>query len=379
MISFWEQQSFSGYDYTVVGGGLVGTSTALNIKTMFPKASVVVVDGGIFPKGASTRNAGFACFGSLSELCADIESMGEVAARELVQDRWSGLQILRNRLGDPNLHYKNYGGYELIFDNHLDLLERVDQVNQWLWPIFNKPVFQINARLSQEFGFNTSRVASIIHNPFEGQLDSGAMMKSLLTLAAEKGVRFLTGSRVDSWHAESDQTVLQISGQGDHITIRTQKLAICTNAFTNKLLPDLEIKPGRGLVLITKDVPSLRFQGAFHYQQGYYYFRNVGSRVLFGGGRNLDFSEEETTDFGINQKILEHLQQELVDLILPNQHFEIDQYWSGIMAFGPDKRPLVGLHTPNVGYAVRLGGMGVALGSRVAEQLARLICFSEND
>ena len=379
MLSFWEQQSFTSYNYAVVGGGLVGISTALSIKELLPKASVVVLERGVFPSGASTRNAGFACFGSLSELWSDIEQMGEASARQLVQDRWSGLQLLRNRLGDHKLQYQNYGGYELLFDENVDLLDRLEQVNEWLWPLFDQPVFQVNYQLAELFGFNKSKVAAMVSNPLEGQIHTGAMMKSLIALAREHGVEYLTGATIEEWDAQTDSIILMLSGQSAGIRIQCDKLAICTNAFSHQVLTDLEIRQGRGIVLLTKEIPGLKFKGAFHYHQGYYYFRNVGTRVLFGGGRNLDFAAEETLSFGINQKILVHLESELRQLILPGLDFEIDQWWSGIMAFGPDKRPLVGLHRPRVGYAVGLGGMGVALGSLVGDQLARLICFSEND
>ena len=302
--------------------------------------------------------------------------MGAEATRQLVNDRWSGLNLLRNRLGDSKLEYRNHGGYELLFDDNLGLLNRIGEVNELLEPIFNKPVFQRDDDSIGKFRFNKHRVASIVSNSFEGQLNAGAMMKSLVTLANQRGVDYLTGAQVDDLVTDSDPIKLVLFNEhtGKAI-IQCQRLAICTNAFSNFLLPDLEIKPGRGLVLITNEIPQLRFQGVFHYRQGYYYFRNVGTRVLFGGGRDLDFAGEETREFGTNQKILEHLKSELSDLILPDLHYEIDQHWSGIMAFGPDKRPLVGMHTSRIGFAVRLGGMGVALGSLVGEQLARLISF----
>jgi glycine/D-amino acid oxidase-like deaminating enzyme len=144
------------------------------------------------------------------------------------------------------------------------------------------------------------------------------------------------------------------------------------------LLPELKITPGRGTILVTTPIKALKFKGVFHYNEGFFYFRNAGSRVIFGGGRNLDTKGEETLDFGFNEQIVDHLKKELSELILPDQPFEIEQQWSGIMAFGEDKRPLVGLYSPEVGYTVRLGGMGVALGSLVGHQLAELICFSEN-
>jgi glycine/D-amino acid oxidase-like deaminating enzyme len=162
------------------------------------------------------------------------------------------------------------------------------------------------------------------------------------------------------------------------ITFSAEKVGVCTNAFTKPLLPDLALNPGRGMVLITRPLKNLRIKGTFHYDQGYYYFRNVGSRVLYGGGRNLDKHREQTTDFGINQQIYQHLVNELSNLILPAVDFEIDGSWSGIMAFGPDKCPLIDRHISGIGYAVGLGGMGVALGSLAGDRLARILCLPEN-
>ena len=378
MFSFWEQQSFTNYHYAIIGGGLVGISTALSIKELHPASEVAVFERGIIPYGASTRNAGFACFGSLSELLCDIDAIGLEKTRQLVMDRWSGLQLLRKRVGDTNLEYQNHGGYELLFEKDLWLLDKLDYVNELLTPIFDKPVFTVNNQLIRRFGLNNTRVVSLIQNPFEGQLHAGAMMKSLIALARERGINCLTGARVKSLHQEGDSVSLTACAENADIKFKCRRAAVCTNAFANSLLPDLEIKPGRGTVLITQPVKKLKFKGVFHYHQGYYYFRNLGSRVIFGGGRNLDFKGEETFDFGFNERIVEHLKNELGDLILPHQPFEIDQQWSGIMAFGQDKRPLVGLQSPAIGYAVRLGGMGVALGSMVGHQLAKLICFYEN-
>ena len=67
MLSFWEKDFFIAYDHIVVGSGIVGLSTAIAIKEKQPNSRVLVLERGIFPTGASTKNAGFACFGSLSE------------------------------------------------------------------------------------------------------------------------------------------------------------------------------------------------------------------------------------------------------------------------------------------------------------------------
>ena len=71
MISYWEKTQFLKYDLIVVGGGIVGLFTALEFLNNHPNSKIAVFDKGVFPDGASTKNAGFACFGSLSELVED--------------------------------------------------------------------------------------------------------------------------------------------------------------------------------------------------------------------------------------------------------------------------------------------------------------------
>ncbi|MEX2605245.1 MAG: FAD-dependent oxidoreductase, partial [Gracilimonas sp.] len=72
--SYWESELYDQvYDLIIIGGGLTGQSIAYFYKTNHPTKKVLVVDRGFFPIGASTRNAGFACFGSVTEHMADME------------------------------------------------------------------------------------------------------------------------------------------------------------------------------------------------------------------------------------------------------------------------------------------------------------------
>jgi glycine/D-amino acid oxidase-like deaminating enzyme len=105
---------------------------------------------------------------------------------------------------------------------------------------------------------------------------------------------------------------------------------------------------------------------------GYYYFRNVDNRVLFGGGRQLDFAAETTTQLDTTEKIQRQLEHYLKELILPTTTFEIAHRWSGIMGVGSHKKPIVKALSERVYCGVRMGGMGVALGSLVGKELATL-------
>ena len=157
------------------------------------------------------------------------------------------------------------------------------------------------------------------------------------------------------------------------VDLIAEKVAICTNAFAHKWLKEEDINPGRGMVMITKPVEDLKFKGVFHYDEGYFYFRNVGNRVLIGGGRNLDKETENTSSFGINPKIKSSILDDLNNLILPNQNFTIDMEWSGIMAFGRNKSPIIKKTSDRIAVGVRLGGMGVAIGTQVGEELHHLL------
>jgi glycine/D-amino acid oxidase-like deaminating enzyme len=385
MWSFWENKSFKRYDYIIVGAGITGLSTAASLAEKNPKAKIAVLERGFLPTGASTKNAGFACFGSLSEIASDLETMNETELQDLVSNRLQGLEKLRNRLGDKKIGYKNYGGYELILDKQIPYVEQLDKVNELLQPIFDgQNVFKTKDGLIEGFGFNARHVRRIVYNRFEGQIHTGKMMKSLLNYVQKRGVTVFTGcevigfedAQIDSQTGGKNNVIVKIKSpleDNETIELIASKLAVCTNAFTKKLILDLDLQAGRGQVLVTKPLNYLRFKGTFHLDEGFYYFRNFGKRIILGGGRNMDFEGETTTKLETTELILEDLKSKLSEIIIPKHKFEIDTTWAGIMAFtesSKTKIPLLQNYSKNIVLGVRLGGMGVALGSKLGEEVA---------
>jgi glycine/D-amino acid oxidase-like deaminating enzyme len=377
MLSFWEKQSFLNYDYIIIGSGVVGLSCAASIVEKNKKAKVLVLERGLFPTGASTKNAGFACFGSLTEILSDLKLMTENQVVNLVKERYDGLERLRKRLGDKAIDYRQYGGYELISEKEMPAIEQLDAVNKLLMPFFKKEVYALKNKKINSFGFDKESVKTLIFNQFEGQIDTGKMMKSLLRYVQERGVAVLNSCEVSHFeNTENDSKVnvyVDNLSKNEGVSFSAKKLIICTNAFTNKFFPDLDISAGRGQVLITEPMKDLKLKGTFHFDEGYYYFRNYGQRVLLGGGRNLDFQGENTTEINTTEKIMSHLEYILRTIILPKQDFVIAHRWAGIMAFGADKQPIIKFHSPNILLAVRMGGMGVAIGSQVGDEVSKLV------
>lgn len=372
MLSYWERASFIAYDFIIVGGGIVGFSTALSLKEKYPNASVLVLEAGFLPSGASTKNAGFACFGSLSEILEDLKTLSPEEVKDLVQLRYEGLQLLRRRLGDEHIDYQACTSHELLMEHELHYLDKIDEINALLYPIFKTNVFQESAVPLSSFGFG-SQVKSLIQNKAEGSIHTGKMMKQLILKAQALGVEYKTNSKVTKIEDQGNQVKIQVEGFDEKLTAK--KVFVCTNAFSKTLLPDLDLNPGRGQVLVTHPIPGLKFKGVYHFNEGYYYFREIEGRILFGGGRNIDFETETTTTLALNEVIQEDLVANLRTLIIPNTAFRIDMSWSGIMAFGPDKKVLIKDISENVIAGVRLGGMGVAIGSKLGQILAEKVEF----
>jgi hypothetical protein len=60
-------------------------------------------------------------------------------------------------------------------------------------------------------------------------------------------------------------------------------------------------------------------------------------------------------------------------MILPGNKMKIEQQWSGIMAFGKNKLPLVQKVSEHIAVGARLNGMGIALSSKIGEEIATLL------
>ncbi|GAB3827128.1 NAD(P)/FAD-dependent oxidoreductase [Hymenobacter jeollabukensis] len=374
LLSYWEKQSFlQGFDVAVVGGGLVGLTAAIFTKRQQPQARVLVLERDVLPNGASTKNAGFACFGSVSELMEQEKRGGTAALLSVVRYRWEGLRLLRELLGDAAISYEPLGGFELFRDEEAALAAacraQLDYYNQLLAPIIGEPeIFRVADQRRAEFGF--AGVHSILENVAEGALDTGRMMHALLRLAWQEGVVVLHGVPVEALESGPASVKLRTP----LAELEAGRVLLATNAFSRQFFPDLDVTPGRGQVLVTAPVPGLHLPGTFHYDRGYYYFRPLpGQRLLLGGGRHLDFAAEATTEPGLTPLVQQHLEELLREVILPGRDVVIEHRWSGVMGFGQELEPFIGELAPGIYGALRCNGMGVAMGARSGLRAAELL------
>lgn len=368
--SYWESIGYlKNPDYLIVGAGLVGMYTAYFIKKNNPDADVLVVERGPFSEGASTKNAGFACFGSVSELLDDVDHYEKERVVETVKMRYDGLALSRKIFSDEAIGFDPCGGIE-VFNGQLGVLfekcsSRLDEANDIVCQATGiRDVFSI--RMGNPSG--CKGFTHYIYNKEEGSLNTALFNRALYELCLKHKVRFLFGINVNKVNATN-----KVVECGDYDVISADRIIVTTNGFVNDILHVDGVRAVRNQVLVTEKIPGLDLKGCYHMDCGYYYFRNVDQRLLIGGGRHVLGQPEETSEMATTVEARDLLTEFI------SRHIDIDfipkiEYqWSGILGVGTDKKPIIKEVFPGIFIGVRMGGMGVAISSLVGLQLSELV------
>jgi glycine/D-amino acid oxidase-like deaminating enzyme len=370
-LSFWEQQWLKNADILIIGSGIVGLQTARHIKNQWPHREVWVIDRAPMSLGASTRNAGFACFGSMGEILDDISRTDENTAYALYEKRYKGLQQLLADFGETAIGYEKTGGYEIFTpEDHAEyetIAANMNRVNNALESVAGEKPFQLKS--TSKLGMKV--LENGVYTPLEGMVQTHLLYKKVQEAATSAGVRIMGGlstlppDKLDSgkWRVKTQEGY----------TFDAQTLVVCTNGYAAQLLPQLEVVPARGQVLVTSAIPGLAWRGLMHADKGYIYFRSLGTRILIGGGRNLDFAGETTPELDTTEVITQYLLQYLKDVVVLGETFEIEHQWAGTMGMHQNRTPIVQRMDEGLYVCVRMGGMGVALSALVSRELAQLV------
>jgi glycine/D-amino acid oxidase-like deaminating enzyme len=402
-ISVWEQSTyFAPKDLVIVGCGFVGLWTAYEAIHQNPKLEITILERGTIPSGASTRNAGFSCFGSVSELMSDVQLMGEASMIETVKMRYDGLQRIQEVFKAKEIDYDQWGGYELFEGKktikntkasktnkgaatHLSDLYDISKLesdiaylNKILAPALKTPkkngkylpIYTNASKDINKLGFQG--IEALAFNQLEGQLNSAKLVLALQKAVQAKGVQILFSTEVQKFKSHKKGVTITTNLDAP---LETKQFLVCTNGFAKQLIPNLDVVPARGQVFVTEPIKNLKFKGCFHFDEGYYYFRNLGNRLLLGGARNADFKNEKTYSLATSATIQKVLEKFMMERILPKgtKKPKIELRWSGTMGIGSIKKPIIKQVQPNVYCAVRMSGMGVAIAPIVAKKALKLM------
>lgn len=361
--SYWEHQILGQtFDFIIIGGGFCGLYTALFLKGKHPKASVLILEKNLVGNTASTKNAGFACFGSAGELLDDIHQIGWDKTEQLLEMRLSGLEILRSIIPENKMDYNHCGAYEIFSKEESEqnrfkkIRENLDEINTRFREILPAK-FQVSS-IPEKLKI----IGEGIYQQGEGALNPFKLIRYLEQKIRALGVELIKGVEV---YQVDDAAEEQVNVHTNKLDLKC-KTAICTTNLNSLKLPNVECQPARAQVIISKSLPRSVPKEVFHAMNGFTYFRFVNGRLLLGGMRHRDLENEFTVNNENTKSIIEHLK--LYGKEIMGFHIPWDFSWTGTMSIGPDRFPHIG-PKGNVLYGLKMGGMGVAVSPYIAKKL----------
>jgi len=378
--SHWEtnRELFKG-DILIIGSGLVGQSIGIAIQKQKKELKqkplkICIVDKlPMGQSGASTRNAGFACFGSPTEILDDLSREEENQTVNRISNRISGLSIWKDWIPSNIIEWNDCGGYEVFErEEEMNFQEVLDKL-----PYLNKigKAASGNPMIYSKYQRISSKLPYSIKIDGEASLNPGKAHNSLYELNKELGNQIVNGVSMPNryyWHKNSEGWTIPT----ENGIFKAKRVVIAANAWTPKILDsDLDITPGRGQILMIKSTKPISYKGVFHAKKGYLYFRNSNNSLIIGGGRNLFQTNETSLEMTTTKEVQDYLELYARDILLPNQDFSIQNRWAGIMAFSKrgNKDPLLYWDEPDLLIASRMCGMGVALAPIIGIEASKKI------
>jgi len=368
--SFWQhthQRERTTYDVVVVGGGIIGCSTAYWLSQREPSLDVAIVEALTLGAGASGRNAGFLIQGTDVDFLADIDRYGKRTARHLWAFTRDNRDLIASELRKSAFGWRADGALTVATtpQENERLQGCVPPLRAAGAPVVHLDVEKTNARL-QSVGYHGGLFVT-----------SGATVDPLRLvhhIAEQSRADLRTQQRVDAVQSEGrgvrvDTTSLQL---------RAEQVVLAVGASLPSLVPALSeyVRPVRAQMLATAPADTHHVSLPVYTHGGKFYIRQVNDRsVLAGGGRQshreAEVTDTDTTTPAVQAAIERHLHRHFPW----TQSLAVRQRWSGIMAFSPDGRPVVGRvpELPGSFFVTGCTGHGLGYGFRLGRLVADLV------
>ena len=362
--SFWQQAEQGpglSCDIAVVGGGIIGTSTAYWLKKTKPEWNVVLLESRTVGYGASGRNAGFLLQGTASNFATDIQTYGEDTAWQLWHFTLENRNLIEAEFQADRINLVGSGcliaaGSER---EHAELQHSATLLEQAGIPVAYWAAEELPARIG------AAHFHGALYVPSGGSMNP---MKLLREMSGKSGALILEQHPVTALSHINDGCLLHTP----HRIIQAERVFLALNAYLPKLLPESApyIKPVRAQMLASPPQP-VHLPYPLYSHDGYYYMRQApDGAMLLGGARHL-FREEEV---GYGDTTTPHLQQALLDYY--THHFgntiPVQSQWSGTMALTPDGLPLLAPlpDLPGSYWAAGFNGHGMGYGFHFGKMVA---------
>ncbi|MFF9143602.1 NAD(P)/FAD-dependent oxidoreductase [Streptomyces sp. NPDC014861] len=215
-----------------------------------------------------------------------------------------------------------------------------------------------------------------LHKPDQDAVHSVAYVRGIAAAAVRHGAEFCLGVTATTVEPHGGRWLVRT----DAGTVEADQVVVALNAWTPRLLPELDpfITPVRGQLVQTAPVPFRIPQWGL--DRGLLYGGQApDGSLLVGGLRNTVPGRDEgiAVEPGANTPLFapdlaDRLADALPALLPEARGAEVVRAWSGVMAFTPDRRPLVGRWPGAEGLWVMaaFNGHGMPYSQIVPQQLA---------
>ena len=340
-------------DVAIIGGGLAGLTTALQLAR--GGSSVAVLEAQSIGFGASGRNGGFVTPG-YSTGRAQIEAMaGAARGRELHRLSIEGMEFVRDTIAALSIDTAKpvFGKMSVLRHDDGDRL---------------KAEAEASARL---FGYeleylDTEAVRQWLQSKryFQGLRDPNGFhihpLDYLRGLAREiERLGGLIHERSPVVACDLDRPVKRLRTQGAEI--EAAQVVFATGGYTGRLSARLRraFLPIATYVMVSEEAPDL-LASAIRTSDAIGDNRRAGDYYrLVEGGRRLLWGGRITTRAASADGVARELRREMVGTYPQLAGLKTELAWSGLMAYARHLMPQIGQMSPGVWHATAFGGHGL--------------------
>lgn len=370
--SVWQRPPRLEADVVVVGGGVIGASTAHHLRRLRPGLRVAVLEAERLAHGASGRNAGFLLLGTSSDYASAVEAYGRDRARRLwafTREAYRQAAALGEGL---DVGFRRTGS--VLAAGSRDEARRLEAAHALLAEDGVEARYLEADAANAHVGSVGFEAALIV--PEGGEVDPARLVRALVR---ESGAAVHTGWRAASLEADGARVRVEAEGGGEAVADR---VVLCLNAYLPRLVPSLDavVRPVRAQMLATAPAPRV-LEAPVYSHGGYVYVRQrADGRVLLGGARHLhrdaEVGYEDATTPALQADLEAYLRTHLPGLEAP-----VERRWSGTMGFSPDGLPALG-RVPGLDgahWAAGFTGHGMGYALRFGELAARTALDEPDD
>jgi sarcosine oxidase subunit beta len=348
-------------DTVIIGGGIMGASTAYHLAKRGCTNVVVLEAGEMFGLGSTGLNAGGVRYQFASRVNIELSKLSFAMMERFAEEMDQPIGLRRC-------------GYLFMLDQPDDLVQ-----------------FRRNVALQNSLGVpsrvvTTEEISALAPEvdvegiiggtwcPADGLVDPHGLLQGYVTNARRLGASLRTGARVEAVDVV-DGRVTAVRTRDDVIATRSVVVAAGPwSASVGEMMGvEIPIEPIRRQIAVTAPIPGLRpdFPFVIDFSRSLYFHRE-GPGILTGKSNN---DEQASFDTSVDQEWrLRHFEEAAYRLPLLAEA-EISAEWAGLYEVTPDDQPILG-KLPEVDGAFMCAGFsghglmhGPATGLLMAEEI----------